>query len=490
MGNLEKKVVKAAKWSTITEIIAKLIVPITNMILARILSPEAFGVVATVTMIISFTDMFTDAGFSKFLIQYEFKNEKERELSTNVAFWTNLAISIVFYALIIIFRENLSRMVGNPGLGNVIAIASFQLILTSFSTIQMAIYKRKFDFKTLFLIRIVGVCLPFLITIPLAILGCSYWALIIGNLCGAFLNSLILTIKSTWKPKFEYSFKALKKMTSFSLWSLVESITIWLTMWVDTFIIGNVLNSYYLGIYKASLSAVNSIFALITSPTTPILFSALSRLQNNEKSFKNTFLKVQRLVSYIVVPASVGIFLYSDVIVKILLGNQWPEANKVVAMWGLTTGFGVILSTYCTEAFRAKGKPKLSFLTQFLHLIVLVPACYIASKYDFNVLVTTRALMRFQLILVILIFLQVFFKIKIRQVFKNISASMIASCMMVIISIILKQFGDGIIWSCASIFICVLGYLGSILLFKSSRNDIKYMVNKFILKNEFEKIAS
>lgn len=73
---LHRKVANAAKWSAITEIIAKLIAPVTNMALARILAPEAFGVIATITMIISFADMFTDAGFQKYLIQHEFKDEK------------------------------------------------------------------------------------------------------------------------------------------------------------------------------------------------------------------------------------------------------------------------------------------------------------------------------------------------------------------------------------------------------------------------------
>ena len=92
--NLNVKIINATKWSSITEIIAKLITPITNMILARILAPEAFGVVATITMIISFADMLTDSGFQKYLVQHEFRNESEKIKYTNVAFWTNLFISI------------------------------------------------------------------------------------------------------------------------------------------------------------------------------------------------------------------------------------------------------------------------------------------------------------------------------------------------------------------------------------------------------------
>lgn len=166
--SIKNKFTNATKWSVITEIVAKLISPITNMILARIVAPEAFGVVATITMIISFVDMFTDAGFQKYLIQHEFKDENEKFKNANVAFWTNLGISIFLWIMIIIFRENIAILVGNPGLGNVIAIACIQLLLTSFSSIQMALYRRDFNFKILFSVRMVSIFIPFAVTIPLA----------------------------------------------------------------------------------------------------------------------------------------------------------------------------------------------------------------------------------------------------------------------------------------------------------------------------------
>lgn len=76
-STIQSKIINATKWSSLTEIVAKLITPITNMVLARILVPEAFGVIATITMIISFVDMFTDSGFQKYLVQHEFKDNKE-----------------------------------------------------------------------------------------------------------------------------------------------------------------------------------------------------------------------------------------------------------------------------------------------------------------------------------------------------------------------------------------------------------------------------
>ena len=209
---IAKKVNIAAKWSLLTQIGTKLITPITNMILARLLAPEAFGVVATINMVISFVDMFTDAGFQKYLVQNEFSSDKEKYESTNVAFITNLSISIIIWGVIIICRDNIAVMLGNPGLGNVLAIACIQLPMTSFSSIQMALYRRNFDFKSLFNINMVRALIPLIVSVPLAKLGFSYWSIIIGSTLGILYNAIVLTIKSDWKPSLFFDFNILKKM--------------------------------------------------------------------------------------------------------------------------------------------------------------------------------------------------------------------------------------------------------------------------------------
>ena len=152
--NLNKKIVNATKWSTITEVMGKLVAPISNMVLARLLTPGAFGVVATLNMVIAFAEIFTDAGFQRYIIQHEFKDDEDREQSTTVAFWSNLVMSLFFWGIISIFNTPLAALVGNPGLGHVLIVACASIPLAAFSSIQMALFKRDFDFKTLFKVTV------------------------------------------------------------------------------------------------------------------------------------------------------------------------------------------------------------------------------------------------------------------------------------------------------------------------------------------------
>ena len=477
MSELNTKIVKATKWSSITEVVAKLITPITSVVLARLLTPEAFGVVATLTMVITFAEIFTDAGFQKYLIQHEFVDDVDKDQSTNVAFWSNLIMSLAIWIIIGIFADHLASMVGNPGLGHVLTIACISIPLAAFSSIQMALYKRDLDFKTLFKVRIVGICIPLLVTVPLAFYLRSYWALVIGTIATNCANAVLLTVYSKWKPRFFYSFAKLKEMFSFSAWSVVEAVSIWLTGYVDVFIIGVYLNEYYLGLYKTSMTVVGQIMGLITAATTPILYSSLSRLQSDEDAFKSLFFKFQKVVGMLVIPIGVGIFCYSDFVTKLLLGNQWLEASGFIGLWGLTSSVTIVLSHYSSEVYRAKGLPRLSVLAQILHLIVLCPAIILSINYGYQVLTIVRAIVRLELILVNLIIIYKVVHISPLDMFKNIRWSCFSSLVMCVCAFLLKIVLFSFVEQMIAILICLITYFAMMLLNPSERKEILAFLN-------------
>ena len=346
----------------------------------------------------------------------------------------------------------------------------------------MALYRRDFDFRTLFIVRMISVCIPFVITIPLALHGLSYWALIIGSLAIQLSNAIILTIKSKWKPKFFYNMKVLKEMFSFSVWSLIEAISIWLTTWVDAFIIANALNEYYLGLYKTSTSMVNTLMAVITSSIVPVLFSTLSRLQEDDTQFNYIFFKFERLVSVLVFPIGIGVYIYSDLATQILLGNQWNEASDVIGVWALTSSIMIVFGNLCSEVYRAKGRPKLSFMAQISHLIILVPACIISSRYGFWELVYTRAWIRMQFVLVHFIVMKFAIGISIRKTIRNVLPTAISSIIMGLLGLFLQKVHKGVMWSLISIILCILFYLVILLLFPNIRKEIFLIAKKVIPK--------
>lgn len=483
--DLGKKVGNSLKWSAITEIIAKIIIPVNNMILARLLTPEAFGVVATVNMVVSFVEVFTDAGFQKYLIQHEFKDEQDREESTNVAFITNMLLSLLIWAVIIIFKDGIADMVGNPGLGTVIAIASVQVPIVGLASIQMSLYKRDFDFKTLFYRRIIVALAPLVVSVPLAISGFGYWALIIGNIASQVANAVILTVKSKWKPRLFYSFSKLKEMFSFSFMTLLESIAVWFSTWVDMFILGKYLPDYYLGLYKTSLQMVNSLIQIVISATIPVLFSTLSRLQNDDKAYKTYLFEFQKMVSFLVFPIGTGVMLYRELATSILLGSKWIEAAPMIGIWCLTRSLTVTTAFFCSEIYRSKGKPQVSFGVQILYVALLIPACIFGAKRGIWTLVYLKAATAVAFILLHLLATNIFMKISALGMIKNLGKPILCSALMGCVGLALQQVSDNILWSIVSILICIVVY--GLLFYAVSKKEALVIINfckNYINKNK------
>ncbi len=470
---MNQKIGQATKWSSITEIIAKLISPITNMILARLLVPEAFGIVATITMVISFADIFTDAGFQKYIIQHEFSDKEALDNSTNVAFWTNLGVSTIICIIIFLFRHKIADLVGNSGLGNSISITSVMIIITAFSSIQMARYRRALDFKTLFSVRIMTSLIPLLVTVPLAVVLRNYWSLLIGTFASQLCNAIVLTVRSQWKPKFYYSFALFKEMFSFTAWTLLESISIWLTTNLDVFIVGNYLNDYYLGIYKTSMSTVNAYMGIITSALTPVLFSALSRYQNDDKNFRRTYYQFQSLTAVLVIPMGIGIYLYRDLVTEILLGSQWSEASGFIGLWGLTSSFTIVFSHFSSEVYRSKGNPKVSLVLQLIHIAFLVPTLILSVSYGFETLYVARSLVRIQMIVCALLTMHIMYGFKVQDILRNVFPMIISALIMGIAGYFMQQISSYVIWQFISVFVCIMIYFAVLLgLFPSIRHEV------------------
>ena len=480
-----EKVAVAMKWSAVAEVASKVISPVTNAILARILVPEIFGLVATINMVISFTNVFTDAGFQKYIIQHEFSDEKDQDDSINVAFWSNLVLSVLLLAIVVIFRKPIVSLVSasdGAAMSSAftstsdfswgIAAAALTLPITAFSSIQMAVYKRMMDFKTLFYIRLIGSLIPLIVTIPLAYFTRSFWALVIGSLAGELSNAVILSVRSPWKPNFSFSFGKFFEMFSFCYWILLESVLIWLTSYIGTFIVGKFLSTYYLGIYKTSMTTVNQITTLFTVSTSAVMFPTISRLQNNREEMYKFFLNFMRMVSMIIIPAGIGMYLYSDCITQILLGSQWKEAIPFIGLWGLSSSLGIVLSSYWDGLFNAIGKPKYSVFTQFLYLVILVPLLLFGASKDYETLYRLRCLSRIIYIAVELIAVRAILKIGFSSVLKYVAPSVLCSVPMIAAAVILKHFGGGTVIQIIQICACAVVYCVTAMIIPSTRRDI------------------
>ena len=479
---MDTKIVAAAKWSVITEVLAKLITPLTNIILAHMLVPTAFGILATIMMVISFAEMLADAGFQKFLVQHEFESAQDKQEATDVAFIANLVFSLVLWSAIIIGRDELAVLVGNDGLGIPLAVMGAMIPLSAFSSVQMALYRRDFNFKFLLNIRLITILTPILISIPMALMGYDYWSLIAGML-GSQLFTVLALLKSRKNQiHLFFSSRVFMNMFNYSAWSLAEAFSIWLTAWVDTFIISRFLDAYYLGIYKMPMAIVTTVMAMATASLAPVLFAALSRVQNNQQAFSNTFFTFQRYMALFLVPLGVGLFVFQDFVVQLLLGPQWTLAGIVLGSWALSSAIMTVTANLISEIFRAKGMPNLSFWTQILHLVVLIPVIYICIQYDFSTFVYARSLVRMEMLAASMLLLALFVNMSTFRIISNISVYLITASIVGLIAYSILHLYDAVWWTVVCMLLCVVLYVAILYVIPSERIIIASGYKKVLSK--------
>lgn len=477
MNNDKRSLItNATKWSAITSIMRKLVTPITSMVLARLLTPSVFGIIASLNIVISFAQIFSDAGFQKYLVQHEFKSPDELKEASDVAFTTNLIFSLLLWLVIFLFRDPLSDYVGSSGYGVQMCVAALVIPITSFSSIQQSLFKRDFDFKALFVPQLVNSLIPLIITVPLAILLRNTWSLIIGTIAANISDAIFYTVKCKWKPRIYLKNEVFKRMFGFSAWTMLETVSIWLTVNVDIFILGKSLDSTYLGMYKTGITTVNQITAVVTTTILPVLFSSLSRCQDDRQQFEKTLFAFQKYAAIILFPLSIGMLIYSDLVTKILLGKQWMDISTFIGLLGLTQAGSVIFSNYASEVYRSYGEPKISLFAQILYILFTIPPILWGVKQDFSVLCNVRVGLMVVFMVLHLVILKVRYKFSILKMFHSLLQPLIAAIIMGIIAYFLHDLIKSLVGQVISVIVCMIAYFSSLFIFPQTREiAIRYI---------------
>lgn len=399
--SLTSSVFKASIWSSVTELAAKVISPLVFLILTRILSPKDFGIVAVATTLLSFIYIISDLGTSKLIIQTSTKDDEFRKVC-DVAFIINLAIGFVFFLLVFFFSTEISLLFDQPEADLVIKIMSIQILAYSLSSIQNAIRRRDLDFKFLFYTRMITVGAPAIISVPIALLGGGVWAIVLGSVAGSVINTIVLWIKNDWKPSVYFDFDIFKYIFSNSIWNSLEEFFIWIPIFMDTYLLSNFFGSLELGLFTTSKTIYLTLNGLFLAPLIPVLFSAFSRIQENNEKFRETVLLSHKIVfSISAISCTIG-YLYSDVIEKVLFTSEWIGIAKMLKWTFLLMGC-TFFNEVITQALKSRGYFRTVALNTVVTTLISIPILYYSIEFGIITYVIVRyslLYLRFPLIFV------------------------------------------------------------------------------------------
>jgi O-antigen/teichoic acid export membrane protein len=363
----------AIKWSFLSEIASKAVQPLVFVILARLLTPEDYGVVASATMVISFSQVFWEAGMGKAIIQYQ----GDRKAAANVAFWVNNALGIVVAGILVAISGVVAdKIFQDARVAPVLQVMAVQVFLSASASIHTALLQKDLNFKSLFWVRMATVAIPGLFSIPLAWYGMGYWALVAGTLAGQTMQVAMLWKMSPWKPELSFDVSIARRLVRFGGWVALSGLLGWFYVWADSLIVGIYLGPRDLGLYRIGNGIVSMIYGSLFAPLMPILYSYISFIDNKfESQIIKSFSQFIGLITFISIPLSFIIFLSGDQIQFFILGEKWLGAGLAISVLALAQGFGWIVYPN-VEFYRGLGRPdletKIMILTLFLYLPVYI----------------------------------------------------------------------------------------------------------------------
>lgn len=317
--SLKKKTISGMLWS-FTDLMANQGIQfIIQVILARLLLPEHFGLIGMILVFIAVSNVIIDSGFTTALIRE--KNPSNEDYST--IFFSNLLIALIVYGALYMSANAISSFINEPKLTLILRVLSLGIIINSFGIIQRTILTRKVNFKTQTKINIIAGFISGAIAISLALEGYGVWSLVIKALSMQLIQTILLWILNKWIPTFVFNINSLKRLFGFSWKVLISNLIGTLYNNLYYIVIGKFFSASQLGYYTNAVRLRDIPSVTVTSAVQRVSYPVLSKVQEDNEILKNTFRKVIKLTIFIVFPLMIGLATVASPVINLVFGDKW-----------------------------------------------------------------------------------------------------------------------------------------------------------------------
>lgn len=318
-GSLKNKTVKGASWSFIDSIAGQGITFLVGLVLARLLTPEEYGLIGIITIFIAVFNSIVDSGFSNALIR---KNDA-KDIDYNTVFISNLVVSVVLFVVLFVSAPAIGGFFNQPQLIPLLRVMGSIVIINAFAIIQRTIFVKNVDFKTQTKVSLISSITSGIVGIGMAVGGCGVWSLVGQQISRQFLNSAFLWIYSNWYPKLQFSFNSFKELFSFG-WKLLVSGLID-TVWREIYqvIIGKCYAPATLGQYTRAHQFASICSSNLTSVVQRVSFPVLSSVQDDKERLKNGYKRIIKVTMLLTFTLMLGLAAVAKPLILSLIGEQW-----------------------------------------------------------------------------------------------------------------------------------------------------------------------
>ena len=335
---------------------------LSTMVLARLLSPRDFGLVAMVTTVTSFLRVFKDAGLSIATVQ----REKITHAQVSNLFWINVVVSALSTLVAAAFAPVIARFYHNPRLVNITLLLSLTFLISGLTVQHQALLKRQMRFKSLALIEVGSMAFGVAVAIVMAMMGYRYWALV-GSSLAMEIGGLLITFSvSRWCPGRPSRGAGIRPLVSFGAHRTAGDFVMSLSRGCDNLLIGRFYGSVAVGLYSRASALLIRPLELFLGPINAVFVPALSRLQSQPQRYRATFIRLYEAIALFGF-VSAGLFLASArPLTLVLLGPKWESAAAIFGGFTIAA-LCVPLSNASAWLFTSQGRGRDMFVAQAIN---------------------------------------------------------------------------------------------------------------------------
>jgi len=374
--DLKSKAITASVWSIIAKFSLLITQFVISIVLARLLKPSDFGLIALTTVFITICAAITDGGFETALIQ-------KKELTTiqiNTVFYLNILLGCFMTLILYFLAPYISSFFHESRLNNILRVLSLTLPLEALGQTQRTLLMKELDFKKISISQILSSIISGLVGIILAYQGYGVWALVYSTILALVIRDLCFWVRSAWYPKIMFSYSSLANLIPFGLNVLATSILFFFVQQFNSIVVAKFYSDRDLGLYNRGMKFPEIIISIIQGVVLKMSLPLFSKFQNESEKLNNALIKTNTLVAFISFPLLFFVFFNANAIVLILLTQKWIEAVIYVKLFCVMKLFDPFI-TIQQELLLAKGKSKIYLITFSCTSVVEVVSILFSAKY-------------------------------------------------------------------------------------------------------------
>lgn len=304
---------------------------VVGIVLARLLTPDDYGLAALVLVFSSLIYIFSDLSLGAALVQRKTLTERDR----STVFWVSVAAGAVCTVVGIAVAGLVADFYREQAVQPLFIAVSFSFLIVSLGVTQEALLTRAMNFRALELRQMAAALIGAVVAIVIAARGGGAWAIIVQQLVVVAVATVLMWVVSPWRPHLVFSRASVRDLGSFGGNVFGTRMVFYLNRNADNLLIGRFLGPAALGAYSLAYNVILLPFSQIAGPLEQLLYPAFSRLQDEASRLREAFLRVNRLVCTINMPLLLGLAVLADQFVPVVLGDQWREAIPVIQILAL-----------------------------------------------------------------------------------------------------------------------------------------------------------